>query len=119
MIRPPGDPRSAGPPGRSSGRPPADILALVPFVGLVHSREWDPPEPEPEPPLRPAWNMPWRALAGIAAFFGLLLLAPVVGSWLGGLAGYVVILLAVYFGLSRVEHLISRQYWRSLRDYQS
>jgi hypothetical protein len=86
----------------------------MPFVGLVRSSEWEPPPPGDDEP-RPRRDIPWRAIAWLAAFFAVLLVAPA----LGGLAGYVVILVAVAVGLHRVDRACSRQYWRGLRDHQA
>jgi hypothetical protein len=94
-------------------------VRLVPFVGLVHARDWEPPYDIPAPRPRAAWEVPWRGLAWLAAVLGLLFLAPIAARAFGGGAGYAVILLAVTAGLWRLDRWCSRQYWRGLRDYQS
>jgi hypothetical protein len=96
----------------------AQYRGLV-FVGLVHARDWEPPDDMPAPRPRAPWHVPWRGLAWLAALLGLLFLAPVAARAFGGGAGYAVILLAVTVGLWRLDRWCSRQYWRGLRDYQS
>jgi hypothetical protein len=63
--------------------------------------------------------VPWRAVAWLATAVGLMFLSSIVDDAFGGLAGYVVLLLAVTVGLWRLERFCSGQYWRGLRDYQS
>jgi len=91
------------------------------FVGLVRSSDgWEPPEePGPAPAPRRGWAIPWAELAWLAVLFALLVVSPAVGHRLGGLAGYLVLLLAIGLAFWRIERLCSRQYWRGLRDYQS
>ena len=88
-------------------------------VGLVHSKEWEPPEDAPVPRRRPDWRVLWRPLVWIGAFCVLLALVPVVEQALGALAGYGVLLIAVTLGFWRVERWCSRQYWQGLREYQA
>jgi hypothetical protein len=45
-------------------------------------------------------------------------LVPVANQTFGGLAGFVVLLLAVALALWRLDRWCSRQYWRGLRDYK-
>src|SRR3712207_4874135 len=76
---------------------------------LVDTRDWDsrPPDPDEEPaPRRPLPRPPWRPFAWIAAFLWLLFAAGTVG----GLAGYLLILVAVGVGCWRVERWCARQY---------
>ena len=58
-------------------------------VGLIADSGWEPPDDEPEP-RRPnrKWNLPWRTLVWVAAWFWLMALVPVVSSAVGGLAGF-------------------------------
>ncbi len=88
-------------------------------VGLVHSRDWEPPDDAPAPRPRLPWRRLWQPLAWIAAFCLLLGLVPVAEDALGPLAGYGVLLLAVALGFWRVERWCSRQYWQGLREYQA
>jgi hypothetical protein len=89
------------------------------LVGLVRSNEWGPPDDMPAPRRGRRWHVPWRPLAWLAVFCGLMAVVPVVAHAFGGLAGYALLLLAVTLGLWRVEHWCARQYWRGLRDYQA
>jgi len=93
-------------------------VGSVPFVGLVHAREWELPEPPEPAPRRRAVRIPWRALAWLALMTALLFLAPVAARAAGGLAGYGVILLAAALGFWRLDRWCSRQYWRGLRDFR-
>jgi hypothetical protein len=88
------------------------------FVGLVHSRNWEPPDDMPAPRARPSWQVPWRPLGWLAACCALLMLAPVAAQAFGGLIGYGALLLAVTLGFWRVDRWCARQNWRGLRDYQ-
>jgi len=91
------------------------------FVGLVRSSDWEPPPP-PQPPERPrrrSWSVPWRALAWVALWWGLLAAVPLADHLLGGLGGYGLLLLAVTLGLWRLDRWCSRQYWHGLREYQA
>jgi hypothetical protein len=94
----------------------------MPFVGLVHARDdWRPPEPPepPEPPPGRQWQVPWRAIAMVVAWWALLTWGPsLVHDTFGGLAGYVALLLVLVLGFWRLERWCSRQYWRGLRDYK-
>jgi apolipoprotein N-acyltransferase len=88
------------------------------LVGLVHSRGWEPPDDQPEPPRRRAWDVPWRALVWVAVWLWLLALVPYAEDLLGPLAGYAVLMAAIGLAFWRVERWCSRQYWRGLRDYR-
>lgn len=88
------------------------------FVGLVHTRDWEPPEELPEPPRR-SWDMPWRSIALVATWWALLVyVPPVVQDEFGGLAGYLALLAVVVLGFWRFERWCSRLYWRGLRDFK-
>jgi fatty acid desaturase len=89
------------------------------LVGLVHAKDWEPPEDVPQPPRSRSPRVPWRLVAWLAACAGLLALSSVADDLVGPLAGYVVLLLAVTLGFWRVERWCSRQYWAGLREYQS
>jgi hypothetical protein len=83
------------------------------FVGLVHDPGLNRPEP-PEPRSRPHLPpVPWRLLASIAGWVSLLIIA----NGVGGLAGYLVVLLAVALGAWRLDRWCARQYWSGLREY--
>jgi hypothetical protein len=86
----------------------------VPLLGLVHDRGWDPPPDDPGGPRRPLPHLPWRPFAWLAAWCWLLFAAGAVG----GLAGYLIVLLAVTLGCWRVERWCARQYWGGLREYR-
>ncbi|HEX2086757.1 MAG TPA: hypothetical protein VHF89_13850 [Solirubrobacteraceae bacterium] len=82
---------------------------------LVHDP--DPREPEPEPaPRRPRRLpvVPWRPFAWVAAFCWLLFAAGEVG----GLAGYVLLLVAIAVGCWRLDRWLGRLYWGGLREIQ-
>ncbi|MEA2217909.1 MAG: hypothetical protein QOJ35_535 [Solirubrobacteraceae bacterium] len=89
------------------------------FVGLVRGDGWEPPDEVPAPPPAPRWHVPWRALAWVAAWWGLLALVPLVEHAFGGLVGYAFLLAVVALGFWRVERWCAGQYWRGLRDYQA
>jgi hypothetical protein len=90
------------------------------FVGLVHARDWEPPEELPEPPPRRHWDVPWRPILVVAAWWLMLAyLPPVVSDALGGFAGYVALLAVVGIGFWRLERWCATQYWRGLRDFKS
>lgn len=89
------------------------------FVGLVHAREWEPPEEPPEPPPGPGWDIPWRALATLVAWWALLVWGPpAVTDAFGGLAGYLALIGVLILGFWRLERWCTKQYWRGLRDYK-
>jgi hypothetical protein len=88
------------------------------FVGLVRSSDCEPPPP-PQPPelrRRRSWTVPWRALAWVALWWGLMAAVPLADHLLGG---YGVLLLVVTLGLWRLDRWCSRQYWHGLREYQA
>jgi hypothetical protein len=91
----------------------------MPFVGLVHSRGWEPPDDVPEPPRRRRPRVPWRPLAWILAWWAVLALVPMADRLFGPVVGYAFLLLVVAVGLWRLERWCGRQYWRGLRDYQA
>jgi hypothetical protein len=86
--------------------------------GLVQDRGWEPPDDVPTPRPARSWHLPWRPLAWVAAWCWLMALVPVANQAFGGLAGFVVLLLAVALALWRLDRWCSRQYWRGLRDYK-
>jgi hypothetical protein len=84
------------------------------FVGLVHDPGLNRPEPPPEAaPQRQLPPVPWRLLAWVTGWVALLFAADA----LGGLAGYLVVLLAVGLGAWRLERWCARQYWGGLSEY--
>lgn len=89
------------------------------FVGLVRESRWNPDDGLPAPRRGPTWHVPWRPLAWLAVCCVLMALVPAVEHAFGGLAGYVVLLLAVALGVWRVERWCAGQYWRGLRDHQA
>jgi hypothetical protein len=92
------------------------------FVGLVKDPGWHgPPDGLPEKPDREprAWRIPWGLIAWVIVLVTLIALVPVVEHRAGNFAGYVLILVVIALGTSRVERWCSRQYWRGLRDYRS
>jgi hypothetical protein len=93
----------------------------MPFVGLVSDPRWEPPEDSPEPRRRwnRSWRVPWSLLIGVAVWWAVLLLVPVVDREIGALAGFLLLLLNVSFGCWHVQKWWSRQNDRGLRDYQS
>jgi hypothetical protein len=85
------------------------------FVGLVHDHSWEPPDQGPRPPRRRRLpHVPWQPFAWFAAFCWLMVVAGAVG----GLPGYVIVLLAVGMGCWRIDRWLGRQYWQGLREYQ-
>jgi hypothetical protein len=89
------------------------------FVGLVRDPEWQPPDGFPGREPRRSWGLPWRAIAWVAAIWGLLRLVPVVDDAFGSLAAYGLLVASMSLGVWRLDRWCSRQYWRGLRDYQS
>ncbi len=84
------------------------------FVGLVHDPGLNRPEPPPDAARpRPLPPVPWRLLAWVTGWVALLFGA----GALGGLAGYLVVLLAVGVGAWRLERWCARQYWGGLSEY--
>jgi hypothetical protein len=83
------------------------------LIGLVH----DPGSNRPQPPdagRHPQLpHVPWRLLAWLSGWVGLLFVADAVG----GLAGYLVLLLAVSIGAWRLDRWCARQYWSGLSEY--
>jgi hypothetical protein len=86
--------------------------------GLIHDHGLEPPEDLQRRPPERTWHLPWRPLAWVAAWCWLMALVPVVDDAFGGLAGYVVVLLAVALAFWRLERWCSRQYWHGLREYK-
>ena len=89
------------------------------FVGLVEDpgAGWGLPDEFNSPPRRRRLSMPaipWRALVWLAAFVVMLALSRSVG----GLAGYVLLLLTVAAGSMRLDRQLG-PVARGLRDYQS
>jgi hypothetical protein len=62
--------------------------------------------------------LPWRPLAWFAAWCWLMALVPVASDVVGGLAGFVVLMLAVALVCWRGERFCRRQYWHGLREYK-
>jgi predicted secreted hydrolase len=94
--------------------------------GLVHGSGWEPPDhgwepPEDEAPKRREWDwhmLPLRSLAWLAVWAVLMALVPWVSSAFGGLAGFVVLMVAVALAFWRLERFCARQYWNGLREYK-
>jgi hypothetical protein len=84
------------------------------FVGLVRGPEWgsEPPD-DPAPPPRPLPHLPWRPFAWVAAFCWIMVLAGAVG----GLPGYLLVLLGVALGCWRLDRWLARQYWGGLTEW--
>ncbi len=74
---------------------------------LVEGSSWNDEPPEPPPARRPLPRPPWRPFAWIAAFLWLLMLAGEVG----GLGGYLLVLLAVAVGSWRLDRWAARWEW--------
>jgi hypothetical protein len=72
-------------------------------------------DPDPEPPRRPRKlpHIPWRPFAWFAAFCWLLFLA----GQVGGLVGYLLVLLAVGGGCWRLDRWLAKQYWGGLTEW--
>ncbi len=78
---------------------------------LIHE-----PRDEGDPPprdRRPLPRVPWRPFAWVAAFFWLLFVAGAVG----GLAGYLILLLAISVACWRVDRWLEGQDWGGMRNY--
>jgi hypothetical protein len=72
-------------------------------------------DPEPPPPKRRSLPAPpWRPFAWVAVFCWLLFAAGAVG----GLPGYLMVLVAIALGCWRLDRWLSRQYWGGLRETQ-
>jgi hypothetical protein len=84
------------------------------FVGLVHDHGhgWEPDGERPPPRRVP--HVPWQPFAWFALFCWLMVAAGAVG----GLPGYLIVLLAVGIGCWRLDRWLGRQYWAGLREYQ-
>jgi hypothetical protein len=100
-------------------------------LGLVHGNGWEPPDhgwapdppPEEDAPGRRDWNLdwrklPWRALAWLGVWAFLMAIVPFVSSTFGGLAGFLVLMVAVALAFWRLERFCARQYWDGLRDFK-
>jgi hypothetical protein len=88
------------------------------FVGLIHEPRWDPGDEAPETPRRR--SLPrgfWRPLVWLAVWLWMFVLAGIVASAIGALAGYVVVLAAVALAAWRVDRWCARQYWGGLREW--
>jgi anti-sigma factor RsiW len=81
---------------------------------LIHDPRPDDGGGEPARRRRRLPAPPWRPFAWVAAFCWLLFAA----GELGGLAGYVVLLVAVGVGAWRLDRWLGRQYWGGLREVQ-
>jgi len=86
---------------------------------LLQDRGWEPPFEEEPPPRAHTWRLPWRPLAWFAVWAWLMALVPVVGGWLGNLAGYGVLMLAVALVVWRLDRLCRRVSWTGMHDYKS
>jgi hypothetical protein len=86
------------------------------FVGLVADpgAGWGLPDEFDSPQRRRRPSIPWRALVWLAAFAVMVALSRSVG----GLAGYVLLLVTVAAGSLRVNRQLG-PVARGLRDYQS
>ena len=63
--------------------------------------------------------MPWRPVAWFAVWAWLMALVPVVGAWLGNLAGFGVLLLSIVLVIWRLDRLCRRLDWTGMHDYKS
>ena len=81
---------------------------------LIGDPEPDPPCGDPDAARRSLPALPWRPFAWFAAFCWMLFLA----GRVGGLAGYVLVLVAVATGCWRLDRWLARQYWGGLREVQ-
>ena len=82
-------------------------------LGLVHDPgPGEPPDDDAAPPPRgePWPRPPWRPFAWIALFCWLLYAA----GEIGGLLGYLLLLLAVTIGCWRIDRWLDKQYWGGL-----
>jgi hypothetical protein len=89
------------------------------FVGLVEDpgAGWGLPDEFGPQPRRRRLSMPaipWRALIWLAAFVLMFALS----RWVGGLAGYVLMLVAVAAGSLRLDRQLG-PVARGMRDYQA
>src|SRR5688572_1683468 len=82
---------------------PGHYSSTCMFVALVHSRGWEPPGDVPPPRPRRTWRVPWRPLAWVVAWWGLLALVPAAEHAFGPLPGYAFLLLVVALGLWRLD----------------
>jgi len=82
------------------------------FVGLVDTRPRPEPEPDPEP--RRSWteDVPWRAVA--VALVTLVLVAGAMS--VSGLAGLVLVLLAVIVPATAIERSLAS--WSGLKEHR-
>ena len=99
-------------------RPEPGTLELM-FVGLVEDpgAGWGLPDEFNSPPRRRRLSMPampWRALVWLAMFVVMFALS----RWVGGLEGYVLMLVAVAVGSLRLDRQLG-PVARGMRDYQS
>lgn len=83
------------------------------FVALIDTRRPPPePEPEPEPPRRP--DVPWRAILVSVVWLALI----VGGATLQGVAGLVLVLLAVVVPVRAYERSLGAYYPGGLKDHR-
>lgn len=83
------------------------------FVALIDTRRPPPePEPVPEPPRRP--DVPWRAIVLSIAWIALL----VGGAMLQGVAGLVLVLIAVVAPIRAYEKSAGAYYSSGLREHR-
>ncbi|HEV2813579.1 MAG TPA: hypothetical protein VGW10_10030 [Solirubrobacteraceae bacterium] len=81
---------------------------------LIHDPQPGDGDAAPDPkPRRPLPHVPWRPFAWFAAFCWLLVAA----GALGGLAGYVTVLIAIALGCWRLDRWLAGQYWGGLREW--
>ncbi len=81
---------------------------------LVEGSSWR-PEPDPDPGPGRSWSLPrvpWRPFAWFAAFCWALFAA----GQVGGLAGYLLVLVAVGVGSWRLNRFAERWEWGSAGD---
>jgi hypothetical protein len=83
------------------------------FVALIDTRRPPPePEPEPEPPRGP--NVPWRAILVSLGWLALI----VGGAVIQGVAGLVLVLLAVVVPVRAYERSLGAYYSGGLKDHR-
>ena len=84
------------------------------FVGLIDTRPRFEPEPEPEraPRRRPDLEVPWRLVAVALATLAL----TVAAMFTSGIAGLVLILLAVMLPASAIERSLGS--WTGMKDHR-